>query len=76
MAQNEKGAPKQTKSGDWLENENLAKTRSEETKVTADDWPGGGMLGETQSVGQEGRREAKQTRRGNDTADGPYSWRT
>jgi hypothetical protein len=40
VPQNEKGTPKQTKSGDWPENENWAKTRSEEIKIADDDWPG------------------------------------
>jgi hypothetical protein len=40
VTQNEKGTPKQTKSGDWPENDNWAKTRSEETEIAIDDWPG------------------------------------
>ncbi len=52
---------------------NWAKTRSEETRSEDDDWPGWVMLGKTQAIrrmfgktqviGQEGRREAKQTPR-------------
>jgi hypothetical protein len=50
VTQNEKGTPKQTKNGDWPENENWAKTRSEETKIADDDWPGWGVLRKTQAT--------------------------